>query len=164
MNRNKNKPWYENTIFIFIADHGFNEFDGRYEDPRNAHIPLVFYSEKIIKTPMKISTISSQVDVIPTLLHMIGYKNSFDLMGKNILENDSGGFATRIINDHATWIDDKIIYTEIFNQKNEAYQYENIYSNPNKPIKKESKEFINVQAKFHAYLQQAYTYFKSRWH
>ena len=46
-------------------------------------------------------------------------------MGKNILDNNLNSFATRIINDHATFINKNIIYTEIFNQKNEAYEYEN---------------------------------------
>jgi len=162
INKNKNKLWYENSIFIFIADHGFNEFEGKYEDPRNAHIPLIFYSEKIIKNPKKIETITSQVDVLTTLLHIIGYKSSFNLMGKNILDNNLNSFATRIINDHATWINKEIIYTEIFNQKNELYKYQNIYLNQNIKIDDKTKEFIDTQTQFHAYLQQAYTSFKNK--
>ena len=71
-------------------------------------------------------------------------------------------FATRIINDHATWINKEIIYTEIFNQKNESYKYQNIYLNQNIKIDDKTKEFIDTQTQFHAYLQQAYTSFKNK--
>ncbi len=162
MERNENKIWYENTIFVFISDHGFNEFEGMYEDLRNAHIPLIFYSQQFNKKPKTISTITSQVDITPTLLHVIGYPKSFDLMGKNIFINDDIQFATRIINDHSTWIDERNIYTEIFNQTNEAYKYKNIYTTPYEKISNDSKDFINVQKKFHAYLQQSYKYYKNK--
>ena len=162
MEKNKTKKWYDNTIFIFIADHGFNEFNGMYEDPRNAHIPLIFYSPKIITTHEAIPTITSQVDVVPTILHLIDYPYSFDLMGKNIITNNPNGFASRIVNDYAMWIESNSIYTEIFNQKKEAFQYLNIYSNPYKSISNKSLKYMTMENNFHAYLQQAYKYYKNR--
>ena len=59
-------------------------------------------------------------------------------------------------------LDERNIYTEIFNQTNEAYKYKNIYTTPYEKISNDSKDFINVQKKFHAYLQQSYKYYKNR--
>ena len=83
-------------------------------------------------------------------------------MGKNIMTNNSNGFASRIVNDYSMWIESNFIYTEIFNQKNEAFQYFNIYSNPYKSISNKSLKFMEMQNNFHAYLQQAYKYYKNR--
>ena len=162
MRENEGKEWFNNTIFVFISDHGFNEFNGMYEDPRNAHIPFIIYSPNIITNPKNIETITSQVDVIPTLLHLIGYPNSFDLMGKNILSDDYEGFACRIVNDYAIWFESDFLYTEIFNQKTDLLQYSDLYSHPYVSMSKESYLFKSIQNNFHAYLQEAYTYYKNR--
>ena len=49
-------------------------------------------------------------------------------MGKNIFINDDIQFATRIINDHSIWIDEKNIYTEIFDQENSLNNLEKFTS------------------------------------
>ena len=133
-----------------------------HEDPRNAHIPLIIYSPNIITTPKIINTITSQVDVVPSLLHLIGYPLPFDLMGKNILSDYNDGFACRIINDYAIWIEPNFIYTEIFNQTSNAFRYSDLYNHPYTSISNDSKAFQSIQHNFHAYLQTAYIYYKKR--
>lgn len=162
INNNKNKKWFNNTIFIFISDHGINEFDGMYEDPRNAHIPFIIYSPDIITSPIIINEITSQVDVIPTLLHLIGYTESYDLMGKNILSDDYNGLACRIINDYGMWFESDFLYTEAFNQEAVLFQYKNIYNHPYELFSKEYNSFKLIQNNFHAYLQGAYVYYKNK--
>jgi phosphoglycerol transferase MdoB-like AlkP superfamily enzyme len=159
---NKDKTWFENTIFIFISDHGINEFDGMYEDPRNAHIPFIIYSPSLIIKPTIIKKITSQVDVVPTLLHLIGYPEVFDLMGANILSSKYNGIACRIVNDYGMWYESDLLYTEIFNQETGGFQYIDIYQQPYKLLSKDSYSYKLIQNNFHAYLQSAYTYYKNR--
>ena len=97
---NQSEAWFQNTIFVFISDHGVNEYSGMYEDPRNAHIPFIIYSPAIITKPKRINAVTSQIDVLPTLLHLIGYPKPFELMGTNILSDNYSGVACRIVNDH----------------------------------------------------------------
>ena len=159
---NKNNTWFDNTIFVFISDHGINEFDGMYEDPRNAHIPFIIYSPNLIPKSKTINKITSQVDVVPTLLHLIGYPKTFNLMGANILADNYNGMACRIVNDYAMWFELDLLYTEIFNQKTGGFQYRDIYQPPYSSLSKDSHLYKNIQNNFYAYLQSAYLYYKNR--
>lgn len=45
----KKQPWYKNTLFIFVADHGHLLPKGRVDvyAPQRYHIPLLFFGEVI---------------------------------------------------------------------------------------------------------------------
>jgi len=84
----KKQPWFDNTLFVIVADHCANSA-GKSALPINRyHIPLIVYAPKLIK-PQKIDTLSSQIDVAPTLLGLlnIAYKSQF--FGKDILNMSS---------------------------------------------------------------------------
>ena len=100
--------------------------------------------------------------MLPTLLHLIGYPEVYDLMGANILADNYNGIACRIVNDYAMWFESNFLYTEIFNQETDLFQYSNLYNPPYSIIQKETDCFRLIQKKFHAYLQSAYTYYKNR--
>ena len=159
---NKTKTWFNNTIFVFISDHGINEFGGMFEDPRNAHIPFIIYAPNMITNPIIINKITSHVDVVPTLLHIIGYPESFDLMGSNILSENYNGIACRIVNDYCMWFESNFIYTEIFNQETGGFLYSDLYNHPYSSLPKESHSFKLIQNNFHAYLQGSYNYYKKK--
>jgi phosphoglycerol transferase MdoB-like AlkP superfamily enzyme len=157
---NQSKAWFQNTIFVFISDHGINEYSDMYEDPRNAHIPFIIYSPAIITKPKRINAVTSQIDVLPTLLHLIGYPKPFELMGTNILSDNYSGVACRIVNDHCMWFEGDYLYIETFNQNTELFQYSGLYDYPYLPVPENSEFFKSIQANFHAYLQSAYFQFK----
>jgi len=157
---NRSEAWFQNTIFVFISDHGINEYSGMYEDPRNAHIPFIIYSPAIITKSKKINEVTSQIDVLPTLLHLIGYPKPFDLMGTNILSDNYSGVACRIVNDHCMWFEGDYLYTETFNQNTALFQYSGLYDYPYLPVPEISESYKSIQANFHAYLQSAYFQFK----
>ena len=158
--RNRSEVWFQNTIFVFISDHGINEYSGMYEDPRNAHIPFIIYSPAIITKSKRINEVTSQIDVVPTLLHLIGYTKPFELLGTNILSDDYKGVACRIVNDHCMWFEGDYLYTETFNQNMELFQYRELYDYPYSPVPEISESYKSIQANFHAYLQSAYFQFK----
>jgi phosphoglycerol transferase MdoB-like AlkP superfamily enzyme len=73
----KKETWFNNTIFIFTADHGQN-FDFTYDMSLSYHhIPLIIYSPNIIK-PEKAEQLSLQIDLYPTILGIlnISYVNN----------------------------------------------------------------------------------------
>ncbi|MEP6748502.1 MAG: LTA synthase family protein [Bacteroidota bacterium] len=95
----KKEPWFDNTIFMFVGDHGINGNAGNmfpvaWSDDgltRN-HVPLLFYSPKKI-TPQRLHCLASQVDVLPTLagLAKINYTNTS--FGRDLMKQyatDSG--------------------------------------------------------------------------
>lgn len=87
------------------------------ENPRNGHIPFVIYSPKYIKNPVIIDNVVSQIDLLPTLLHIINKDSEKDFLGRN-MTIDKPGYACRISNDNFLWIEENNIYFEILNQKN----------------------------------------------
>ncbi len=72
------KPWFDNTLFVIVADHT-HKGRGRQELPlENYHIPMVIYAPKHIM-PQRVETIASQIDVPPTILGLlnISYRSRF---------------------------------------------------------------------------------------
>lgn len=79
------KPWFHNTIFVIVADHGVGG-RGTTEIPMDQfHIPLFIYAPSIIK-PQIIERLASQIDVAPTLLALLNFSYDSKFFGKNILQ------------------------------------------------------------------------------
>lgn len=73
----KKEPWYNNTIFVLVADHGKVWKTPLYTIPTSFnHIPLIIYSPLL--KPRLYSDCGGQIDIGPTLLGMLGinYRNT----------------------------------------------------------------------------------------
>lgn len=78
------RPWFDDTVFVLVADHT-HKGRGRQELPiENYHIPCIVYAPAHI-APRRVETIASQIDVAPTLLGLlnVSYKSKF--FGHDIL-------------------------------------------------------------------------------
>lgn len=80
----KKKPWFDNTIFLFVADHcAFSS--GKTKIPvHRYHIPAIVYAPGIV-SPRRVDTLSSQIDLAPTLLAMLGLEGDDHFVGRDIL-------------------------------------------------------------------------------
>lgn len=80
------KKWFNNTIFVFVADHCAGSAGNSDVPLWRYQIPAIFYAPKIIK-PQIIADNVSQIDVAPTLLGLLdlSYKSKF--FGTDILHN-----------------------------------------------------------------------------
>ena len=156
--QSKDEDWYENTIFVFTADHGLrNNYQDR-DDLINAIIPLVVYSPSHIKIPITIDKVCSQADILPLVLGMTKVDVSdLDFKGSNPLLKKSG-FACRIVNDQVYWIEDNYMYKEILNQQN--YLYEFSAENGQTLI---DNDFVlsEIQKRCRSYIQNSYFSFKN---
>ncbi len=64
------EKWFQNTLFVFVADHGA-ALDADYAIPISYfHTPLLFYAPQYIE-PSVNSAISSQMDVFPTIMGIL---------------------------------------------------------------------------------------------
>ena len=81
------KPWFDNTLFVFVADHGA-ALDTDYSIPLSYfHTPLVFYMPDKLQ-PQLNEAIASQMDLFPTVMGILGknyVNNTFgiDLLNEN---------------------------------------------------------------------------------
>ncbi|PYF72903.1 LTA synthase family protein [Pedobacter nutrimenti] len=93
----KSQPWYKNTLFIFIADHGHilpKETNEVYM-PQRYHIPLLLYGE-VIKPEFrgkKFDRIGSQIDLASTLLGQLQMNSKQFTWSKNLLNPNTKEFA-----------------------------------------------------------------------
>ena len=66
----KTQPWYENTVFVLLGDHGKLVGNPECEMPQcHNHIPLIFHGKDI--EPQAIDSYCGQIDIAPTLLDML---------------------------------------------------------------------------------------------
>jgi phosphoglycerol transferase MdoB-like AlkP superfamily enzyme len=87
-------PWFDDTVFILVADHG-QKINGAAKVPlEKFRIPALIYSPKHI-APRRIDTLSAQIDLMPTLLGVLGFSYESPFFGVDVtrLPPDGGRIA-----------------------------------------------------------------------
>jgi phosphoglycerol transferase MdoB-like AlkP superfamily enzyme len=78
----KKKDWYNNTIFVFIGDHG-KTHKMIYETPLSySSIPLIIYYEGV--KPEKRTDLTTQMDVFPILMKELKINYINNTMGQDV--------------------------------------------------------------------------------
>jgi len=83
----KTKPWFSNTLFIIIADHQASSAGKTSIPVHRYHIPCIVYAPQLV-APQRVSTLCSQIDLIPTVLSMLHYSGTTTFAGQDILSPD----------------------------------------------------------------------------
>ncbi|MDQ2864522.1 MAG: sulfatase-like hydrolase/transferase, partial [Bacteroidota bacterium] len=99
----KKQSWFNNTIFVFVGDHGVEGeasqmyptawTSGRLSDE---HVPMLFYAPELI-TPAKKEEVVSQIDILPTLAGMIHMPYTNTTLGRDVLHSKKRTDAAFII-------------------------------------------------------------------
>jgi phosphoglycerol transferase MdoB-like AlkP superfamily enzyme len=85
MTEAQKQPWFENTLFVLVGDHGKlvgtpeNEMPEAYN-----HVPLMIYGKDI--EPRSINNFGGQIDIAPTLLGMLGISYTQNNFGIDLLK------------------------------------------------------------------------------
>jgi phosphoglycerol transferase MdoB-like AlkP superfamily enzyme len=79
-------PWFKNSIFIITADHTFSSSRPEFQtELGNYQIPFIIYSPNIELPRVDESQVVQQIDVLPTILDLIGAKvEEKNFMGTSI--------------------------------------------------------------------------------
>ncbi|MDL2238820.1 sulfatase-like hydrolase/transferase [Bacteroidales bacterium OttesenSCG-928-K03] len=88
INLYKEKPKYENTIFIITGDHNHSATSDYW---RNCHVPLIIWSP-MIKESKKISALASHRDIAPSLISLM--KNNFNFISPEYVTWLNSGLDT----------------------------------------------------------------------
>ena len=83
----KTKPWFNDTLFVFIADHGAGSAGKQELNPETHRIPWIFYAPKHVK-PKRYDFPVSQIDMLPTLLGLLNFDYDSVFYGKDALKPD----------------------------------------------------------------------------
>lgn len=100
------QPWFKNTVFVFTSDHTNISDHAEYQtDLGSFGAPILFFDPSgELFEPGRRHCIAQQIDIMPSILGLLGYDEPYVSFGKNL-------FATP---DSATWA---------VNYNNGIYQY-----------------------------------------
>lgn len=79
------EEWFEKTIFVVTADHVLAHFQNG-DFLQRFRIPLIIFAPKIFK-PKEIETVSSQLDLMPTFIELMGLDAEYSALGTSLLSN-----------------------------------------------------------------------------
>lgn len=92
----RKEAYFENTVFVFLGDHGIAaaghdvgpHMPRAYLDLKLSavHTPLVIHAPKYLK-PARYSKIGSQIDVMPTVLGLTGFRFLMTGLGRDLLDS-----------------------------------------------------------------------------
>ncbi len=143
----KGKDWYNNTVFVVVADHCASSA-GKWElNIEKHHIPAIIYN--LPHAPEKIHTLSSQIDVVPTLFGYLGWSYESELYGLDVNKIASNTARAFIGNYRTLGLLKNDTLSQLNNKKEENQFIWNSQSNDLKPITKSNIQLQNTTISFY---------------
>lgn len=100
--RAEKEPWFKNTIFILSADHTLNTkvdkpvvatptSGGHHEaiSAEDFRIPLLIYAPDGSLQPARSHSLASQYDLLPSMMDLLGFKQSIQTFGRSLFSPES---------------------------------------------------------------------------
>ena len=146
MDKVSTEKYYDNTVFIFISDHGFRVGDASNREKKRYHIPFFIYGMPLNNkwVGKKIAKIGSQSDLPKTILNQLNL-NSDNFNFSNDIFINSSSFAQYTFSHGFGVVSDN--QSLIFDYDTKGIKYSNKNSDINNDL------LFNVGK---AYLQKAY--------
>ena len=116
------RPWFDDTIFVFIADHCTRSGGKNEINVENYHIPCIVYGPKIIK-PGIVDRLASQIDIAPTLFDLLNWQYESNFVGRSVFRS---GDNRAFVSNHLTlgYLKDDMLMT--LEPGNESVSYRSI--------------------------------------
>ena len=154
------QPWYDNTIFVLTADHTNMSARNEYRTSMGIFsVPiLVFDPSGQTERGLK-AGVAQQIDIMPTVLHLLGYDKPYIAFGKDLLADSSNhdwavnynnGIYQYILGDYLLLFDGNRA-TALFNLASDPLQHTNLLGTMPE-LEKELTQ--NVKAVIQSYMQR----------
>ena len=84
------QPWYNNTLFVLTADHTNQSSHAEYQTALGSFsVPIILFDPSgTLPTGIQ-SGIAQQIDIMPTLLNLIGHDKPYVAFGKDLLNTST---------------------------------------------------------------------------
>jgi len=80
----KDKPWFDNTLFVFVADHTAGSAGKEDLPVANYQIPLFIYAPKLLPAGER-PELASQLDLAPSLLSILNLSYTSTFYGRDLM-------------------------------------------------------------------------------
>jgi phosphoglycerol transferase MdoB-like AlkP superfamily enzyme len=120
----RTRPWFDDTVFVIVADHGARVY-GREDIPVSTYeIPLLIFAPRHV-TPGHVTTLTSQIDVAPTVLGLLDFSYDSAFFGIDVLrEARPGRFIPLNHNREVALFDGTHLISIGFRKTAAAYAYD----------------------------------------
>jgi phosphoglycerol transferase MdoB-like AlkP superfamily enzyme len=147
------EEYFKNTIFVLVGDHG--KVLGRSEDMlHNFRIASLIYCPGMPQVkPRVVETVCGQVDILPTVLGLLGDRSQHESWGRDILATESMSFAFLNKNDSYAWIEDSVMVREEAGGRAGMYAFPSDSLAVNDISKQNPEKMKRLQQKGRAMLQ-----------
>lgn len=89
----KSEAWYKNTLFVFSADHTYDELSKNGTYLSKFAIPVLFFDPSDTSKKQRMEFPVQQVDIMPSILHYLNIPESFKAFGYSIFDPQAPRFA-----------------------------------------------------------------------
>lgn len=146
----RKQKWFENTVFLFTADHTL--YTTRNDVFSSFHVPFLIYAPGLV-TPQINPTVGTHADILPTLLDLLNIPTDHASMGKSLLDSSKEGFGITTFFPIFLYFSDSALYVDDLEKKR---QYFSPFSNSaieNNTFETHIEESDILQRKLKAYIQ-----------
>ncbi|MDR2628993.1 MAG: LTA synthase family protein [Puniceicoccales bacterium] len=85
--------WYKNTLFVLVADHIASPQQKYYKNTLGGYsIPIIFFDPNG-KLVGKINEVAQQIDIMPSILDLIGSKHNYFSFGSSLFDQNAPRFS-----------------------------------------------------------------------
>ena len=122
----RKESYFNNTIFVFVGDHGLEGnvgtlYPNAWTEQRLAdeHIPLLFYAPALLNPHLHSEPVS-QIDVLPTIAGMLQQPYTNSTLGRDLLDTSKKENAAFIIYHAPGWVG--VVTDDYFYRRNIRFQ------------------------------------------
>ena len=116
------QPWYNNTLFVFVADHGAIISRDKYDMPLfYHHIPFIVYAPSLL-SPAAFQQPAGQIDVFPTVMGLMNIPYVNNTLGIDVLKQQRS-YIYFSADDKIGVIDSNYFYTWYTDGREALYDY-----------------------------------------
>jgi len=85
----KKEPFWTNTIFVVVADHGARVYGSQTIPIFSYEIPLVILGPAVVKSPTRVGQLGCSLDIAPTVLGLLGRPYDTLFFGRDLLKEQA---------------------------------------------------------------------------
>jgi phosphoglycerol transferase MdoB-like AlkP superfamily enzyme len=155
------QPWYKNTIFVLTADHTNKTSEKHYQTELGVcSVPIFIFDPSGELQPEWRHCIAQQIDIMPTVLGLLGYEKPYVAFGQNLLSTpDEDTWAVTNSNGlyHYVRGDYVLLFTEqgevkaLYNYKKDWFMKQNLLGKTGEVEKQMERE---LKALIQSYMER----------
>lgn len=144
----KKESYFNNSIFVFVGDHGLEGnvgtlYPNAWTEQRLAdeHIPLLYYAPSMLNPELHQEPVS-QIDVLPTIAGLLQQPYTNSTLGRDLLDRSKKENAAFVIYHAPGWIG--VVNDDYFYRKNIRFKKDELVpvKNGMKPLTKAGEDSV----------------------